>query len=133
MSDKPVGAGLVSAPPYDPSSELDPSLVEPVVPSGDDLQNLAYFREQHAQQTFRARATLIAIIFIMLAGNMWLTWRANTEVMSNLDQARLDQAALSETIEVRVTALEAALNQLSAQVLAVQADQQTAAPEPAGE
>jgi len=64
---------------------------------------------------------------------MWLTWRANTEVMSNLDQARLDQAALSETIEVRVTALEAALNQLSAQVLAVQADQQTAAPEPAGE
>ena len=116
MSEKPVGAGLVNAPPYDPSSELDPSLVEPVVATGDDLQNLAYFREQHARTTFRARTTLLAIIFFMLAGNMWLTSRANNEVMENLNQARLDQAALSETIETRVTALESQLESLTSQL-----------------
>ncbi len=127
MSDSPPGAGLVSAPPYDPSSELDPSLVEPVTPGSDDLQSLSYFKEQHAQQTFRARAVLLTIIFVMLAGNMWLTWQTRSSVMANLDQTRLDQAALSELMETRVTSLETQISDLTAMVGAHQARQEALA------
>jgi|GEM_PF-3289752 len=112
-------AGLVHAPPDAPTTEIDPaSAPAPGDMSGaDDLDNLAYYQEQHATQTMRARAALLTIIFVMLAGNMLLTWQTRASVMANLDQARLDQAALSEMVQTRVSALETQLvalqNQLS--------------------
>ncbi len=121
-------AGLVHAPPYDPSSELDPASAPSIgETAGDDLQNLAYYQEQHARQTNRARALLLGMIFVMLAGNMLLTWQTRSEVMANLDQTRLDQANLSEMVQTRVTALETQLVALQAQLAVIESERHAVA------
>jgi hypothetical protein len=110
---------MVHAPPYDPHSELDPATAESIRDSApDDLENLAYYQEQHTRQTNRARAGLLTVIFVMLAGNMFLTWQTASVVMGNLNQTRLDQAALSDMVQTRVTALETQIVTLQAQVAA---------------
>ncbi len=121
-------AGLVHAPPYDPTSEIDPASAPAPgdIASPDDLKELAYYQEQHARQTLRARATLLGIIFVMLTGNMVLTWQTRAEVMANLDQTRLDQAALSEIVQTRVRALEAELVTLQNQLALIETERHTA-------
>lgn len=119
MPNSSSGAGLVHAPPFDPSSVLDPDGAPAAKGGGgDDLKSLAYYKEQHDRQTFRARFALLTIIFVMLAGNMLLTWQMRAEVMTNLDQTRLDQSALSEMVQTRVTALETQVVSLKAELAA---------------
>jgi hypothetical protein len=117
-------AGLVHAPPFDPQSEIDP-LSAPApgdTSGGDDLGSLAYYKEQHDRQTLRARAALLSVIFVMLAGNMVLTWQTKSEVMANLDQTRLDQDALSEIVQTRVVGLETQLIALQAQLAVIESE-----------
>ncbi len=122
MSDPNTDAGLVYAPPYDASSELDPASAEAISEASDDLKSLAYFQEMHARQTNRARAILLGTVFLMLVGNMVLTGQMRSDVMTNLDQARLDQAALSEMVQTRVIALESRIAALNGEILQLRVD-----------
>ena len=113
-------AGLTFAPPYDPSQELDPQTVQ-AVRENPDIRELRYFKEHEARRTTRSRVALLALIFTMLAGNMYMTWASQAAVQSNLDQTRLDQVALTEAVESRVGALTAQNKAMRAEIAALHA------------
>jgi len=121
-------AGLSYAPPYDQSQELDPKTVKPVlIPSGD-LSKLEYFQHLHARHTLWARAVLLAIIFGMLAINMWQTQRNYTAVIINMDQARMAQADIDEANANRLAEISGELAKLRADVATLTAAAQAQDP-----
>lgn len=122
MSDK--RAGLTYAPAYDPSTELDPSKVEPVKPQ-EDLEQLQYFRQQEAKRTMVARAILLSVIFLMLGANLLQSRQMHDDVLTNLDQTRLDLVALNEAstnqikqLNTTVVALQNRVDELEAEAVA---------------
>ena len=121
MSDSNSSAGLTFAPPYDPTQELDPDTAE-VVRQEPDLSELRYFKEAEQKRTLRARVGLLALIFTMLAGNMWLTWASQSAIQANVDQTRLDQVALTESVESQVGALRAQNEALRVEITALRAE-----------
>ena len=123
-------AGLSYAPPYDPSQELDPSSVKPVVVPAADLSKLEFFQEQAARRTLVARVLLLGVIFGMLALNVWATWRNHETLLINIDQARLEQAQVLETTQADLARVEAQLERLTAQVDALRASAAGETPPP---
>jgi len=112
MADKErPGAGLSYAPPLRDFTEITEA------GTNFDVRELAFYQELEKKRTFRARFTLLAIIFLMLATNILVANRNHQEAMAqnkallsalieNLDQARLDQAQLNERVESRLEGME---------------------------
>ena len=101
------GAGLTYAPPAQDFTEITEA------GTNFDVRELAFYKEREAKKTFRARATLLAVIFVMLTANIILANRnhehtmiQSSQLLENLDQTRLDQAQLTELVESRLAAIE---------------------------
>ncbi len=114
-------AGLSYAPPYDPSQELDPSKVKAVNPSGFDVQTLEYFRDLQEKRVGARRGMLVILGFMLLGINIWLTQRNYEAVVINVDQARLAQAEMDERSGVRFSVLNARIDELEKEVVALRA------------
>lgn len=93
-------------------------LTHPNLP--EELQRLEFYRKQDARRTLVARSVLLTMIFGMLGANMWMTHQARTDMLTNLDQARLAQVQLDEHDEARIDALTQDLAALQQQVEALQ-------------
>ncbi len=119
MSDK--RAGLTYAPAYDASTELDPEKVEPVKPQ-EDLEQLQYFQQQEARRTMVARAVLLSVIFLMLGANLLQSRQMHADVLTNLNQTRLDLVALNEASGNEITELNARLAELQTRVNELEAE-----------
>ena len=122
MSEK--RAGLTYAPEYDASTELDPSKVQPVKPQ-EDLEQLQYFQQQEARRTMVARAVLLSVIFLMLGANLLQSKQMHDDVLTNLNQTRLDLVALNEAsakeikkLNATVVALQTRVDELEAETVA---------------
>jgi len=117
MSDKErTGAGLTYAPPAQDFTEITEA------GTNFDVRELAFYKERENKRTFRARATLLGVIFVMLLANILLANRNHQHAMTqtdqllnNLDQTRLDQAQLTELVESRLAAVEQQLKALQEQ------------------
>ncbi len=119
MSDKP--AGLTYAPEYDKSSELDPSKVKPVE-APQELEQLQYFRQADAKRTMVARAVLLSIIFVMLGANLWQSKRMHDDVLTNLNQTRLDLVALNEASAHEMKVLAQTVVALEKRIIEIEAE-----------
>ena len=120
MSDKErTGAGLTYAPPAQDFTEITEA------GTNFDVRELAFYKERETKRTFRARATLLGVIFVMLLANILLANRNHQHAMNqtdqllnNLDQTRLDQAQLTELVESRLAAVEQQLKALQEEAAA---------------
>ncbi len=120
MSDKErTGAGLTYAPPAQDFTEITEA------GTNFDVRELAFYKERETKRTFRARATLLGVIFVMLMANILLANRNHQHAMTqtdqllnNLDQTRLDQAQLTELVESRLAAVEQQLKALQEEAAA---------------
>ncbi len=120
MSDKQrPGAGLTYAPPAQDFTEITEA------GTNFDVRELAFYKERDSKKTFRARATLLGVIFVMLLANILLANRNHQHAMTqtdqllnNLDQTRLDQAQLTELVESRLAAVEEQLKAMQAEASA---------------
>ena len=86
-----------------------------------DLKRLEYYQRREARRTFVARTLLIAVIFGMLGANMWMTNRVHDDMLTNMDQARLEQAALIDNHQGTLEAIDTRLGLLEAEVDAMEA------------
>ena len=112
MHDPKNPAGFLFAPDYSDESEFDPDTAECVLPEEEDIHALSYYRQLDSKRTTRARVVLLSTIFLMLAGNLFLTWQMNQATMANVDQTRLDQVALNEHVQNHVASLETEVEKL---------------------
>jgi hypothetical protein len=89
-------------------------MIDPIAKAAEDfdIHQLWFYKQQEARRTFWARATLLTVIFTMLSANLWLTWQAQADMLTNVDQARLAQVTLAEQNEARLTAMQAEIRQL---------------------
>lgn len=100
-------AGLAFAPTYDSSQELDPNKVETIQPEGFDVHKLAYYQELERQRSFKIRAGLMAMVFAMIAANMWMVQSnrnsmvdANAQINAQLNQATSDRSVIVDQLEL---------------------------------
>ena len=63
-------AGLVYAPAYDASQDMDPDDAPVVTPVRDDVKSLAYYQDLERQRSFKLRMTLIALVCAMMIAIM---------------------------------------------------------------
>ena len=87
-----------------------------------DLKRLEYYQRREAQRTFYARALLLTVILGMLGANMFLTWQTHSDMLTNMDQARLEQSQLIDAqaatlhdMEARMATMEAQVDMMEAQ------------------
>lgn len=87
-----------------------------------DLKRLEYYTRREAQRTFYARALLLTVILGMLGANMYMTWQTHADMLTNMDQARLEQAQLIDAqakviggMDARMATLEAQVDMMEAQ------------------
>ena len=118
MADKDrKSAGMSYAPPLREFTEITEA------GTSFDVRELAFYKERDNQRTFRSRAAMLSIIFLMLATGILVANRNHDAAMAqnaklmdalmeNLDQTRLDQAQLTEMVESRLESIE---DHLSAQ------------------
>jgi hypothetical protein len=100
-------AGLAFAPNYDSSQELDPNQAEAIQPEGFDVHKLAYYQELERQRSFKIRAGLMAMVFAMIAANMWMVQSnrdsmidANAQINAQLNQATSDRSVIVDQLEL---------------------------------
>ncbi len=112
MADKDrKSAGMSYAPPLKEFTEITEA------GTSFDVRELAFYKERDNQRTFRSRAAMLSVIFVMLATGILVSNRNHNAamdqneklmhaLMENLDQTRLDQAQLTEMVESRLVAIE---------------------------
>lgn len=86
-----------------------------------ELKRLEYYQRREARRTLVARSLLIAVIFGMLGANMYLTNQVHTDMITNLDQARLEQASLIDTQAGTLEAIDNRIRLLENEVDAMEA------------
>jgi hypothetical protein len=126
MADLSPLAGLHVAPEYDKSKELDPSKVQ-AVNAPFDVEKLEYFQKRQEKRTWYARVTLLGALVFLICMDIWVATvhheaaiaeitRNRSEQLINLNQARMDQAALQELTNNQIDALVAQVELLQGQV-----------------
>jgi hypothetical protein len=100
-------AGLAFAPTYDASQEMDPAQAEEIQPEGFDVHKLAYYQELERQRSFKIRGGLMAMVFAMIAANMWMVRSnqgsladANSQINAQLNQAIRDRSVIVDQLEL---------------------------------
>ncbi|MCP4921534.1 MAG: hypothetical protein GY913_31950 [Proteobacteria bacterium] len=81
-----------------------------------DLKRLEYYQRREAQRTFYARALLLSTILGMLGANMFLTWQTHEDMLTNMDQARLEQSQLIDAQAAVINEMGAKMATMEAQV-----------------
>ena len=123
-------AGMAYAPPYDPTSELNPASVTGVDDTMRfDIRQLEYFQRQQERRVNVSRAMILALAFTLMAVNIWLTERNNEALLINVDQARLAQSEMDERNSVRFNVLKARLAKLEKELGAMRAACEAPPPE----
>jgi hypothetical protein len=72
----------------------------------EELRRLEYYQRREAKRTFIARAVLLTFIVGLLGTNLMMTWQMRSDMVVNIDQARLEQAALQDQQNVDLVAME---------------------------
>lgn len=108
--------GLTYAPPYDPSQEIDPRAA-PVVESKDVLSkgDFEYFRQQMERTSMYGRIGVVLVVFVLLLANIWLTRQSTTDIVWNIDQARLHQSEFEDGVQRQLIAMERKLGEIEEQ------------------
>lgn len=81
-----------------------------------DLKRLEYYQRREAQRTFYARALLLSTILGMLGANMFMTWQTHEDMLTNMDQARLEQSQLIDAQAAVINEMGAKMATMEAQV-----------------
>ncbi len=75
----------------------------------EELRRLEYYQRREAKRTFVARALLLGFIVALLGANLAMTWQMRADMVVNINQARLEQAALQDQQNVDLVAMEGRL------------------------
>ncbi len=86
-----------------------------------DLKRLEYYQRREARRTFVARTLLLSVIFGMLGANMWMTNKVHEDMITTMDQARLEQSTLIDAQQGTLEAIDTRLGMLEMEVDAMEA------------
>jgi|GEM_PF-3022954 len=98
-------AGLVYAPAYDASQDIDPDDAPIVSTSSDDVKKLAYYQDLERQRTFKIRMSLIGLVLVMMGALMWMVRdnrnsmvESNAQLNERLNTATVDKMNLADLL-----------------------------------
>ena len=98
-------AGLVYAPAYDASQDIDPDDAPVVSSVSDDVKKLAYYQDLERQRSFKLRMTLIAMVCVMMGAIMWMVrdnrnsmLESNAQLNERLNSATTDKMVLVDLL-----------------------------------
>lgn len=77
-----------------------------------DVHTLQFYKQREAKRTLTARVVLLGLICGMLVANVAISWRAHSDMLTNVDQARLAQVTLAEQTDGRIMMLQTEIEAL---------------------
>ncbi len=86
-----------------------------------ELKDLEELHERHARDTRWARATLLTLIFGMLALNLWMTNSVYTALTIDIDASRMAMAEIEAQSAIRMEALDKRLAAIETRLAAHEA------------
>ncbi len=80
-----------------------------------EVGQLRYWRDRTEKRSWMARMTVLVAVVGLLILNTYLLFLSSDAVILNIDQARLEQTALTERLEARIGELEGRIGELEAE------------------
>ncbi len=80
--------------------------------SQSEVDRIELLLEREARRTLVGRVVLLSAVLFLLGANLWANVASRNTVVTNIDQARLDQAALQELRETDLARIQARLDRI---------------------
>ena len=86
---------------------------------------LGYFKDIRERRSWMARLTVVVAVVGLLGLNIYLMFLSTNAVIANIDQARIDQTALADNLQLRIDDLEQEVESLRGALGAADAEAET--------